>query len=68
MWRKSKILYDISLVPKPFVIYWPGNTKFPYIDTIEMRKGSLWKTSRWIERLIYTINKNNNKNNNKNQA
>ena len=27
-----------------------------------MRKSSLWKTSRWNARLIYTINKNNNKN------
>ena len=45
-----------------------GNTKFSYICTIEMRKSSLWKTSRWNARLIYTINKNNNKNNNKNQA
>ena len=32
-----------------------------------MRKSSLWKTSKWNARLIYTINKNNNKNN-KNQA
>ena len=45
-----------------------GNTKFSYIYTIEMRKSSLRKTSRWNARLIYTINKNNNKNNNKNQA
>ena len=40
------------------------NTKFSYIYAIEMRKSSLWKTSRWNARLIYTINKNNNKNNN----
>ena len=32
-----------------------------------MRKISLWKTSRWNARLIYTINKSNNKNNNKKQ-
>ena len=45
-----------------------GNTKFSCIYTIEMRKSSLWKTSRWNARLIFTINKNNNKNNNKNQT
>ena len=45
-----------------------GITKFSYINTTEMRKSSLRKTSRWNARLIYTINKNNNKNNNKNQA
>ena len=43
-----------------------GNIKFSYIYRIEMRKSSLWKTSRWNARLIYTINKNN-KNNTKNQ-
>ena len=43
-----------------------GNTKFSYIYTIEKRKSSLWKTSRWNARLICTINKNN-KNNSKNQ-
>ena len=69
MCRKSKILYDISLVPKPFVLYGRWITKLlSYIYTIEMRKSSLRKTSRWNARLIYTINKNNNKNNNKNQA
>ena len=45
-----------------------GNTKFSYIYTTEMRQSSLWKTSKWNARLIYTINKNNNKTNNKNQA
>ena len=44
-----------------------GNIKFLNIYTIEMRKSSLRKTSRWNARLIYTINKNNGKNNNKNQ-
>ena len=69
MCRKSKILYDISLVPKPFVLYGRWITKLlSCIYTIEMRKSSLRKTSRWNARLIYTINKNNNKNNNKNQA
>ena len=44
-----------------------GNTKFLYIYTTEMGKSSLWKTSRWKARLIYTTNKSNNKNDNKNQ-
>ena len=45
-----------------------GNTIFLYVYTIEMRKSSLWKTSRWNARLIYTINKTNNKSYNKNQT
>ena len=44
-----------------------GNIKLSYIYTIEMRKSSLWKTSRWNARLIYTINKNNNNTTNKKQ-
>ena len=44
-----------------------GNIKFSYIYTIEMRKNSLWKTSRWNGRLVYTFDKNNSKNNNKKQ-
>ena len=43
------------------------NTKFSYINTMEMRKSSLWKTSRWHARMIHTISKNNNKANNGNQ-
>ena len=38
-----------------------GNIKFSYIYTIEMRKSSLRKTSRWNAKLIYTVNKNNTK-------
>ena len=68
MWRKSKILYNFHWIPNHLLYIDHGNTKFSYIYTIEMRKSLLRKTSRWKERLIYTINKNNNKNNNKNQA
>ena len=68
MWHKSKILYDISLVPKPFVIYWPTKCQLFIYYSTEMQKGSLWKTSKWNARLIYSINKNNSKSNNKNQA
>ena len=55
MWRK---LYDISLVPKLFSLYWLWKYQIFILS-------SLWKTSRWNARLIYTINKNNNKSKNK---
>ena len=45
-----------------YVIHWPWKYQFANIYMTEMRKSSLWKTSRWNARLIYTINKNNNKN------
>ena len=51
--------------PNYFLYIDHGNTKFSYIYMIEKRKSSLWETSRWNARLMYTINKNNNKNNNK---
>ena len=38
-----------------------SNIKFSYIYTIVMPKSSLWKTSRWNARLIYTFEKNSNK-------
>ena len=64
MWRKSKILYDISLAPKLFALYWPWKCQISCIYTIEKQRSSLWKTARWNARLIYTINKNNKKHDN----
>ena len=68
MWCNQKYYTILHWFPNHLLYIDHGNTKVSYIYTIEMRKSSLWKTSRWNARLIYTINKSNNENNNKNQA
>ena len=75
-WKSVAALLDINRKYCKMFYWFPnylfyidhGNTKFSYIYTIEMRKSSFWKTSKWNDaRLIQTINKNNNKNNIKNK-
>ena len=69
MWCKSKILYDISLFTKPFIMYWP--CKYQIFMYLYNRDAKMLTSKNlkmeWLI-LIYTINKNNNKNNKKNQA
>ena len=70
MWRKSKVLYDFHWFQNHLLYTGHGNTKCSYIYTIEMRKSSLWKTSRWnalyTVNKIYIVNESNNESNNKN--